>query len=311
MAIRRGPRGPSSTSSGDTGKAARTASSRSPLPRPCSAETANGSPRPRFHSRAASASARWSSTLLAARITGLPERRRIFTTVSSASVIPTPVSTTNSTASASDTATSAWSEICSAMPRASGSQPPVSTTVNRRPFHEASYDTRSRVTPGTSSTTASRRPIIRLTRVDLPTLGRPTTASTGTGPVGSSVPEMMLSSDVMVAAASLVNGWSGLPLVDVSLRPGPGHRVEPHRCTEHRIDSRASFRHRIHRPPVGTCPKTRHGDHRSARHEPQAGTRERASSTIRAMTSSSVRSVVSSSTASSAAASGAVARDES
>ena len=32
-----------------------------------------GSPRPRFHSRAASASARWSSTLLAARITGLPD----------------------------------------------------------------------------------------------------------------------------------------------------------------------------------------------------------------------------------------------
>ena len=36
--------------------------------------------------------------------------------------------------------------------------------------------------PGTSSTTASRRPMIRLTSVDLPTLGRPTTASTGTGP---------------------------------------------------------------------------------------------------------------------------------
>ena len=37
-------------------------------------------------------------------------------------------------------------------------------------------------TPGTSSTTASRRPRMRLTSVDLPTLGRPTTASTGTGP---------------------------------------------------------------------------------------------------------------------------------
>ena len=33
-----------------------------------------------------------------------------------------------------------------------------------------------------SSTTAWRRPMMRLTRVDLPTLGRPTTATTGTGP---------------------------------------------------------------------------------------------------------------------------------
>ena len=46
----------------------------------------------------------------------------------------------------------------------------------------ASYATRSRVTPGTSSTTASRRPRMRLTSVDLPTFGRPTTASTGSGP---------------------------------------------------------------------------------------------------------------------------------
>ena len=37
------------------------------------------------------------------------------------------------------------------------------------------------MTPGTSCTTASRRPRIRLTRVDLPTFGRPTTATTGGG----------------------------------------------------------------------------------------------------------------------------------
>src|ERR1700710_2336311 len=42
---------------------------------------------------------------------------------------------------------------------------------------------RSRVTPGTSCTTASRRPSTRLTRVDLPTLGRPTIATTGSGPL--------------------------------------------------------------------------------------------------------------------------------
>ena len=38
---------------------------------------------------------------------------------------------------------------------------------------------RSRVTPGFSSTIATRRPRIRLTSVDLPTLGRPTTATRG------------------------------------------------------------------------------------------------------------------------------------
>ena len=51
----------------------------------------------------------------------------------------------------------------------------------------ASYDTRSRVTPGTSCTTASRRPRIRFTNVDLPTFGRPTTATTGGGAAASSI----------------------------------------------------------------------------------------------------------------------------
>jgi len=47
-------------------------------------------------------------------------------------------STTKSTASAIVTAISAWARIRSARPRASGSQPPVSTTVNARPFQVAS-----------------------------------------------------------------------------------------------------------------------------------------------------------------------------
>ncbi len=121
------------------------------------------------------------------------DARRILTTASSASVIPTVASTTNSTASARLTAISAWARIASARPRASGSQPPVSTTVKARPFQLASYETRSRVTPGTSSTTASRRPMIRLTSVDLPTLGRPTTASTGTGPRASGAASVVAS----------------------------------------------------------------------------------------------------------------------
>jgi hypothetical protein len=81
---------------------------------------------------------RASSTLLAASTTGFLECRRILTTASSASVMPTVASTTNNTASASPTAISAWALIRSAIPRASGSQPPVSTTVKARPFQWAS-----------------------------------------------------------------------------------------------------------------------------------------------------------------------------
>src|SRR3954469_18826738 len=100
---------------------------------------------------------------------------------SSVAVAPTEVSTTNRIASAVDIAYSACAATDACKPVAVGSQPPVSITVNFRPFQRASYVTRSRVTPGTSSTTASRRPRIRFTRVDLPTFGRPTTATTGGG----------------------------------------------------------------------------------------------------------------------------------
>ena len=65
-------------------------------------------------------------------------RRSTLTTASSASVAPTVASTTNSTASAAAMATSAWALTAAARPSASGSQPPVSTTVKRRPRHCAS-----------------------------------------------------------------------------------------------------------------------------------------------------------------------------
>ena len=50
IAIRRGPPTSPIRSGGGSGSAARTASSMSPEPRPCSAETGYGSPSPRFHS---------------------------------------------------------------------------------------------------------------------------------------------------------------------------------------------------------------------------------------------------------------------
>ena len=95
----------------------------------------------------------------------------------SVSVIPTLVSTTMTITSAVSMAVSACRAIAPWMPFTFGSHPPVSCTQNRCPPQSAIYEIRSRVTPGKSSTTASRRPKNRLTRVDLPTLGRPTMAT--------------------------------------------------------------------------------------------------------------------------------------
>ena len=74
----------------------------------------------------------------------------------------------------------AWAATC--LPTALGSassMPPVSMSWKARPFHSAPDWRRSRVTPGSASTTASRRPASRLKSVDLPTLGKPTMATIG------------------------------------------------------------------------------------------------------------------------------------
>ena len=107
------------------------------MPRPCSAETGNGSPSPSDHRLAASASPAGPSTLLAQSTTGLPALRSRRTTCVSVSVMPTVASTTKITASASEIATSACSATRASMPATSTSQPPVSTSVNRVPDQSA------------------------------------------------------------------------------------------------------------------------------------------------------------------------------
>ena len=179
IATRRGPPNSCFATAETSGRTFIASSSMSATPRPCTAETGYGSPRPSDQSDAASGSCLRSSILFATKITGLPLFRSIGTTRSSLEVAPTIASTTKMTASASSIAISACSATDLSMPLASGSQPPVSTRVNLRSFHSALYETRSRVTPGLSSTTASRRPRIRLTSADLPTFGRPTIAKTG------------------------------------------------------------------------------------------------------------------------------------
>src|SRR5690242_10033220 len=77
-------------------------------------------------------------------------------------------------------ATSACRRICAGIYSWSWTTiPPVSISSKRRPSCSASPWMRSRVMPGSSPTMARRCPVIRLKRVDFPTLGRPTITTVG------------------------------------------------------------------------------------------------------------------------------------
>ena len=71
---------------------------------------------------------------------------------------------------------------CSTTSSCSGSvvapnNPPVSASVNVRWFHSVGAIRASRVVPATGATMDRRVPVMRLKRVDLPTLGRPTSTT--------------------------------------------------------------------------------------------------------------------------------------
>ena len=121
------------------------------------------------------------SSLFTSRKTGLSQRLSMRATDSSSSVTPVRPSTTNRMTAASSAAARAWSrmDVAKTSSLLSGSMPPVSTMVNSRPFQSAVWYERSRVTPRDSWTMASEVWARRLTSVDLPTLGRPTTATIG------------------------------------------------------------------------------------------------------------------------------------
>src|SRR5882757_284270 len=59
--------------------------------------------------------------------------------------------------------------------------PPVSMISQQRPPYSTTVPTRSRVTPAVGSTMLIRRPASQLNSDDLPTFGRPTMATTGSG----------------------------------------------------------------------------------------------------------------------------------
>src|SRR5262245_15312304 len=200
------------------GRSETTRSSRSPVPCPWSAEIGSGSPSPsRWNSRASS-SRLGSSTLFATTRTGLPERRRMSATSSSPGVTPALASTTRRTRSAAPTARPACSATCCVSGEGSAmSTPPVSTRTKRLPAHSQTTSLRSRVTPGVSKTTASRVAVRRLTRVDLPTLGKPTTATPprrGGSVIGAALRAALLRDlrgDVLAARIRLVDPDEPLP----------------------------------------------------------------------------------------------------
>src|SRR6478752_6904064 len=114
------------------------------------------------------------SLLLATSTTGLLARRAKSAKVRSLGVSPARASITNISASARPIAVSVCSCIRAVSePLAPSSRPAVSMTVNSRSPRRALPSRRSRVTPGSSSTSASFCPTNRLNSVDLPTLGRP------------------------------------------------------------------------------------------------------------------------------------------
>src|SRR5471030_864052 len=81
--------------------------------------------------------------------------------------------------SASSIASNDCPAIRVSTPSSVPSIPPVSTMMNSLPSISARPYLRSRVSPGKSATNASRVLVKRLNKVDLPTFGRPTSATTG------------------------------------------------------------------------------------------------------------------------------------
>ncbi len=144
------------------------------MPSPCSAEIWTGSPSPARRIPSRRARHACPRLLLATSTTGLLARRAKSAKARSVGVSPARASITNISASARPIAVSVCSCIRAVSePLAPSSRPAVSMMVNSRSPSRAFPSRRSRVTPGSSSTSASFCPTSRLNSVDFPTLGRP------------------------------------------------------------------------------------------------------------------------------------------
>src|ERR1022692_3317313 len=157
-----------------------TRSSRASTPMPCSAETGNTSAMPSPKNSFVRPSRICESILLTARETGLPRRLSIRARSRSLPVISARPSTRKMMWSAVFRTNSAWRRICPGMYSWScTTMPPVSISSKRGPSCSAAPCIRPRVMPGSSPTMERRCPVMRLKRVDFPTLGLPTMTTVG------------------------------------------------------------------------------------------------------------------------------------
>ena len=136
--------------------------------------------------------------------------------------------------------------------------------ANRRPRHVASSSTRSRVTPGMSWAIASRRPNSRFTSVDFPTFCRPTTATrAGCAPARSRDELRRAARATIASAAASVSstvevGWCRCTTASSA---GSSGFVRASRASRSRA---APSRPRPRSPPRAARHAARHADRASA-----------------------------------------------
>ena len=120
------------------------------------------------------------SALLTTTTMGAFCGRRRWAISSSSGVRPAWASTVKRMTEASARAKSIWR--CTSAANSAEvvkSMPPVSTNSNQRPSYSSRVEMRSRVTPAVGSTMEIRRRASMFSKLDLPTLGRPTMATLG------------------------------------------------------------------------------------------------------------------------------------
>ena len=140
-----------------------TASNSSPVPEPDIEEMKKASSKPMLQNSLASIMRSPLSTLLTMRKTGFFDRRKRSATSSSRSVTPVVTSTMKSKTEASSIAKRTCERMAASNTSSEPStKPPVSMMTNFLPFHSVVPYFRSRVTPDSLSTMASRCPTRRL-----------------------------------------------------------------------------------------------------------------------------------------------------
>ena len=168
------------------GRRSTTSSRRSPVPWPCNAESGMGSPRPRRWNSSASASRRGSSSCSRSRAHRDGRSARSRRAPRPLASLPLRVDYEEHEIRLLDRLPRLRGNLRTERPRVLTIDAPGVDHAERDAIPLAVELLRSRVTPGVSWTTAARDSVRRLTRVDLPTFGKPTIATVPATSVTSS-----------------------------------------------------------------------------------------------------------------------------